>query len=161
MQGSLIFMLLVCFVLSLQGYYFGFFRPLAVLAWLAQSTFVISTFLLIPILIYVLVSQSGAIERLENTGIRPYPGIVESIGLGNGWGDNPTWMFEVHANSGEVREFYSSPENTGDWSFQGDDGIYLRFRKNDLVMKIAFSDNWSSDTLIYKIEKESDRTGKS
>ena len=153
MQSSLIFLLIICFVLSLQGYYFGFFRPTAVLAWLAQATFVISTFMLIPILVYVLVSQSGDIERLENTGIRPYPGIRESVGFGNGRGDNPTWVFEVHANKGEIREFYGSAANTGDWSFQDDDGIYLRFRKKDLVMKIAFRDNRSSDTLIYIIEK--------
>jgi hypothetical protein len=84
MQGSLIFLLIICFFLSLQGYYFGFLRPTAVLAWLQQATFVISTFLLIPILVYVLASQSGAIERLENTGIRPYPSIRESVVFGNG-----------------------------------------------------------------------------
>ena len=124
-----------------------------VLAWLAQSTFVITTFMLMPTLIYVLVIQSGAIERLENMGIRPYPGIKESVGVANGRGDNPTWIFEVQANGDEIRQFYSSAENTGDWSFQGDDGIYLRFRRNDQVMKIAFRDNWSSDTLIYIIEE--------
>ena len=153
MQNSLILLLILSLALSLQGYYFGFFRPTSVLAWLQQAAFVISTFMLMPILVYVLVSQSGAIERLENTGFRPYPGIRESVGFGNGRGDNPTWVFEVHANSGEIREFYSSAENTGDWSFQADDGVYLRFRKNDLTMKIAYRDNWSSDTLVYIIEK--------
>ena len=156
MQNSLILLLVLSLALSLQGYYFGFLRPTAVLAWLQQAAFMISTFLMIPILIYVLVAQSGAIERLENTGIRPYPGIRESIGFGNGWADNPTWVFEVDANSSEIREFYSSAANTGDWSFQGDDGIYLRFRKNDLVMKIAYRDNWSSDTLVYILEKQLD-----
>jgi hypothetical protein len=55
MQNSLIFLLIISLVLSLQGYYFGFFRPIRVLAWLAQATFVISTFMLIPSLVYVLV----------------------------------------------------------------------------------------------------------
>jgi hypothetical protein len=136
----------------LQGYYFGLYRPVAVLPWLAQSTFVIATFMLIPILVYVLATQSGAIARLENVGIRPYPGIKGSVGIANGRGDNPTWVFEVQGSSKAIREFYRSAENTGNWSFQGDDGIYLRFSKNDQIMKIAFRDNWSSDTLIYIIE---------
>ena len=152
MQNSLLLLLIFSLVLSLQGYYFGFYRPLAVLSWLAQSTFVIATFLLIPILIYVLVTQVGAIERLENTGIRPFPGIKESVGIANGKGDNPTWVFEVQASSDEIREFYRSAENTGDWSFQGDDGINMRFSNNDRLLKIAYRDSGSSETLIYIIE---------
>jgi hypothetical protein len=152
MQSSLIFLLIVFIALSLLGYYYGFFRPTVVAAWLSQASFMISTFMMIPILVYVLVSQSGAIERLENTGIRPYPGITESVGLGNGQGDNPTWIFEVRASSGEIREFYSSAQNTGDWAFQGDDGIFLRFRKNDQVLKIAYREDGSSDAIIYIIE---------
>jgi hypothetical protein len=152
MQNSLLLLLIFSLVLSLQGYYFGFYRPLAVLSWLAQSTFVIATFLLIPILIYVLVTQAGAIERLESIGIRAFPGIKESVGIANGRGDNPTWVFEVQAGSDEIREFYISAENTGDWSFQGDDGINMRFSKNDQLLKIAYRDRGSSDTLIYIIE---------
>jgi hypothetical protein len=152
MQNSLILLLIFSFVLSLQGYYFGIYKPLRVLPWLAQSTFVIATFLLMPTIVYVLVTQSGAIKRLENAGIQPFPGIKESVGIANGRGDNPTWIFEVQASSNEIREFYSSTENAGDWSFQSDDGIYLRFRRDDQVMKIAFQDDWSSDTIIYTIE---------
>ena len=152
MQDSLILLLIFCAALSVQGYYSGFYRPLAVLSWLAQSTFVIATFMLIPILVYVLVTQSGAIERLEKAGIRPYPGIKGSAGIANVRGDNPTWVFEVQGSSDEILEFYRSTENTGNWSFHGDDGIYLRLSKNDQIMKIAFRDNWPSDTLIYIIE---------
>ena len=152
MQNSLLLLLILSLALSLQGYYFGFYRPLRVLPWLAQSTFVIATFMLMPILIYVLVMQSGAIERLENVGIRPYPGIKESVGIANGKGNNPTWIFKVQASSAKINEFYRSKENTGDWSFHGDDGSFLRFWRNDQVMKIAFRDGYSSDTLIYIIE---------
>ena len=146
MQNSLLLLLIFSLVLSLQGYYFGVYRPLAVMSWLAQSTFVIAAFVLIPILIYVLVTRAGAIERLENTGIRPYPGIKESVGIANGRGDNPTWVFEVQASGDEIREFYRSAENTGDWSFQGDDGSNMRFRK------IAYRDSGSPDTLVYIID---------
>jgi hypothetical protein len=152
MENSLLYLLIFSLALALQGYYFGIYRPLPALAWLAQSAFVIATFMLMPILVYVLVEQSGAIKRLESTGIQPYPGIKESVGIANGKGDNPTWMFEVQASSAEINEFYRATENTGDWSFQGDDGIFLRFRRNDQVMKIAFRDGYSSDTLIYMIE---------
>lgn len=152
MQTSLLLLLIFSLFLSLQGYYLGFYRPPAVLAWLAQSTFVIATFMLMPLLVYVLVLQSGAIERLESAGIRPFPGIRESVGIATGRGDNPTWVFEVRASSEELREFYGSGENTGEWSFQADDGIFLRFTQNEQVMKIAFRDNVSSDTLIYMIE---------
>jgi hypothetical protein len=153
MEYSLLFLLIFSLLLALQGYYFGFYRPLPVAAWLAQSAFVIATFMLVPILAYLLVEQSGAIKRLENTGIQPYPGIKESVGIANGRGDNPTWMFEVQASSAEINEFYRTTENTGDWSFQGDDGIYLRFRRNDQVLKIAFRDGHSSGILIYIIEE--------
>ena len=152
MQNSLILLLIFSFVLSLQGYYFGIYKPLRVLPWLAQSTFVIATFLLMPTIVYVLVTQSGAIKRLENAGIQPFPGIKESVGIANGRGDNPTWIFEVQASSNEIREFYRSAENTGDWSFQGDDGSNMRFRKNDRLLKIAYRDSGSPDTLIYIIE---------
>lgn len=107
-----------------------------------------------PVLVFVLASRSGAIHRLENTGIRPYPDIEESVGFGNGRGDQPIWVFKVHAGSGEIREFYSTAESAGEWSFQDDNGIYLLLRKDGQVMKIAHHRGWSSDSLIYMIEHE-------
>lgn len=152
MQDSFLLMLIFSLVLSLQGYYFGFYRPLTMAPWLAQSTFVSATFLLMPFLVFVLVAQSGAIERLENVGIRPHPGIEESVGIANGTGDNPTWVFAVQASSDEIHEFYGTADTTGEWSFQSLDGIYLRFRKDDRVLKIAFREGWSSNTLVYMTE---------
>ncbi|MDH3903453.1 MAG: hypothetical protein OEU84_11105 [Xanthomonadales bacterium] len=152
MDHTLIFLLIFSLALAVVSYYFGIHRPLPVGAWRSQSAFVVLTFMLIPILVYVLVDQSGAIGRLEGTGIRAHPGIKESVGIANGKGDNPTWVFEVQASGAEINEFYRAAENIGDWSFQSDDGIYLRLRRNDRVMKIAFRDGHSSDTIIYIIE---------
>jgi hypothetical protein len=150
----MLYLLVFCIFLSIQGYYFGFIRPPAVLAWLSQATFVTSTFLLTPFLVFALVNQAGAIERLEETGLQPHPGIIESVGIANGQGDQPTWVFAVRANSRDIREFYTSTANIGDWSFEGDDGLYMRFTKDGMEMKIAHQDGHTSDTLIYMLEKQ-------
>jgi hypothetical protein len=154
MQNELIYLLIFCIFLSLQGYYFGWMRPPVALAWLQKAAFVTSSFMLIPVLVFVLVTQSGAIKRLENTGIRPFPGIVASVGISTGSGEEPTWVFEVRAGHGEIHQFYSSPENTGNWSFQDNDGIFLRFRKDNLLLKIAHREGPASNTLIYMIEND-------
>ena len=106
MDHTLIFLLIFSLALAVVSYYFGIHRPLPVGAWRSQSAFVVLTFMLIPILVYVLVDQSGAIGRLEGTGIRAHPGIKESVGIANGKGDNPTWVFEVQAGEGYDTHMY-------------------------------------------------------
>jgi len=155
MQVSLLFLLAVAILLSVQGYYFGYVRPPVVLAWLQQATFIISTFLLVPVLVYVLLNQSGAVKRLAETGIRPYPRITESVGVANGFGENPTWVFEVDATVNEVREFYQAKANTGDWTLQNDAGVFLSFKKGEATMTIAYRQGVSGNTLIYLLKNNS------
>ena len=93
MDSSLILLLIALIALNIQSYYFGWVRPPKVAAWLQQTSFIVLTFLLIPLLVYSLYSQSQAESRLEDYGIVPHPAIKNAVGIANGKGDNPIWLF--------------------------------------------------------------------
>lgn len=149
MQQSLLILLVLAIILAVLGFYFGFIRPPKVMAWLQQSAFVIMAFLIIPFIIFTLNSQTQAPDRLASTGFKPHPAIVESVGIASGISNNPTWVFEIDANKDQVRNFYLSEENTGDWELSTDADIMLIFKKDDLTMTIGFNEGRTSNTLTF------------
>jgi len=82
--------------LAAEGYYFGFVRPPKVLAWLQQATFILMLLMMIPLVSFALWKQAGAVERLANTGVKPHPGILHSVGLATG---PSTWVFKAKNTS--------------------------------------------------------------
>lgn len=154
MQTSIILLLVACIALAIEGYYFGFVRPPRVLAWLQQATFIIMTFMLVPLLLLVLYYQSAAEDRLKEAGFTPHPSIRESIGIGFGAGNNPIWVFEFDAGEQAFRDFYTSAENTGDWKLVSDNGFFLIFEQAGASMLAGFREGRGSNTLTFTLDKK-------
>ena len=150
MDFSLILLLIALVALNIQAYYFGWLRPPTVLAWLQQSSFIVLTFLLIPLLIYALYSQSQALNRLERHGIVPHPAIKNAVGIANGRGENPIWLFELNNNANAL-DFYRNLMQSGQWKLSDDLGIQLRFTGDKNTLTIMQSGAPDRSTLAFMI----------
>jgi hypothetical protein len=78
------------------------------MAFLQKATFIIMLFMMIPLVSFALWRQAGAIDRLSNTGIKPYPGILHSIGLATG---PSTWVFKTTSTPEDIQSFYHLEDN--------------------------------------------------
>jgi hypothetical protein len=136
---SLILLLVFLIAVEIQAFYFGFVSPPRTGAWLQQASFVILSFLLIPLLVYVLYSQAAAASRLGKYGIEAHPAIDSSIGIGNGYGDNPTWIFELKSDGEDILEFYRQDSSS---------------TRESKTMTIASRDSPDSKTLIIMIKSQ-------
>jgi hypothetical protein len=116
---------------------------------LQQASFILLTFLLIPLLIYILYSQGGSINRLEKYGIKAHPKIQHVIGNGNGYGENPTWIFQLGSNEGNVLAFYKQLLFSSQWKLTEDTELYLRYTQEEKILTIAHRKSPSKDTLNY------------
>jgi hypothetical protein len=154
MQFSIIIILIFCIILAGQGYYSGYYRPTAILAWLAQAGFIFMTFLMIPILIIVLWLQSGAQDRLAGTRFIPHPSIEETVGIAAGVGKNPKWAFKTEASEDSIFNFYRDKENRKGWELINDDSIMMIFQEGKKKMVIGVSKGWSPNTLIYSLTED-------
>ncbi|NCF18602.1 MAG: hypothetical protein GWP63_10195 [Haliea sp.] len=154
MDTSLILLLVFLIAVEIQAFYFGFVSPPRTGAWLQQASFVILSFLLIPLLVYVLYSQAAAASRLGKYGIEAHPAIDSSIGIGNGYGDNPTWIFELKSDGEDILEFYRQDSSRDGWVLVEDNSLLLRFTRESKTMTIASRDSPDSKTLIIMIKSQ-------
>lgn len=132
MEKSIILLLFFSILLSAIGYYLGFIKPPKVFAWLAKSTFVFSTFFLIPLLAAVLWFQSGAEGRLEKTGFVPHPDIKEVIGIAFGTGANPVWIFKTASDEESIMNFYNETSSRPGWQLVSKNDSMLIFKKENI-----------------------------
>jgi hypothetical protein len=151
MDPDLIVTLLVLALINIQSFYFGFYRQPRTGAWLQQSSFVVLTFFLIPFLIYVLYLQSTSIDALENHGIKKHPAIKNAVGIGNGRGENPSWVFALHSNEDNVLEFYKSPNISTGWELIEENYLFSRYVSEDKQLTIAHKTSYDKETLIFTI----------
>ncbi len=107
------------------------------LAFLQQTTFVVTTFILIPFLLIVLWLQWVAKDRLVETGIIPHPSITETVGITVGVGAHPIWMFDVEASASDVADFYRATANRPGWDLTTDTPILLILRRGSETMVIG------------------------
>ena len=154
MQNSLVWLFVFCLFMAGLSYYIGFVRPPRVLAWLSKAGFLIWLFLLTPILVYVLYQQSGSIDRLESTGFVAHPGIVESVGIANGVGENPTWLFRINSDGTDILEYYRSPDSRPGWEMSGGNEMVLMFKRERQRMAVAVRKGWSDSSLMFRLSKE-------
>ncbi len=154
MQNTLVYLCIFCLFMAGLTYYIGFIRPPRVLAWLSKAGFLIWLFLLAPILGYVLYQQSGSIDRLEKKGFKAHPAIVESVGISNGVGTNPTWLFKISGDGRDVLEFYRSPEAHAGWEMTGGNDQVLLFRRGNEKMAVAVRNGWTENTLMFSLSME-------
>ena len=146
MQPQIVVLLIICGVLAAQGYYFGFVRPPKVLAWLQQATFVLMLFMMVPLVWFALWKQSGAVERLASTGVKPHPGIQHAIGLATG---PSIWVFKSKSTTEDLRSFYHSEEGLDGWELFSSSDDMLIVSNGHEKMSISMSRNADSTTIIY------------
>ncbi len=80
-----------------------------------QTGLFVLTLTLIPAFSLVLWQQSGAIDRLEATGVAAHPGLAAVVGLGYGSASRPFWLFESDASFEEIAAFYQQQSNRRGW----------------------------------------------
>jgi len=153
MQISLIYLLLFSIIMSVLTFYIGFVRPPRVLAWLSQAAFLMWLFFLIPVLGYVLFQQNGAIERLESTGFATHPAITESVGIANGVGSNPTWLFKIEGDLRQIMDFYRSDDSHPGWEMKGGNDKVMIFEKGNEQMAVAARKGWSDSSIMFSLSK--------
>ena len=148
MQPQLVVLLIICVVLAAQGYYFGFVRPPKALAWLQQATFIMMLFMIIPLVSLTLWRQSGAVERLASTGVKPHPGILYPVGLATG---PSIWVFKTKSNPEDVKSFYHSKDSLDGWELISRFDNMFIVSNGEEKMTISMSRNADSKTIIYMI----------
>lgn len=154
MDDTLIFLLIGFVLIDIQAYYFGFISPPPILAWLQQACFTVFTFLLIPLLIYVLYSQAGSVGRLEQHGIESHPAIQHAIGIANGLGENPTWVFQLNSDEDNLLAFYKQSLSSAKWKLTEETELYLRYTLAEQTLTIAQRQSATDNTLTIMIRKK-------
>ncbi len=151
MDNSLIYLLIAFVLIDIQAYYFGYVNPPSVLAWLQKASFIVFTFMLIPLLVYVLYSQAGSVGRLEKHGIESHAAIQHAVGIANGQGENPTWVFQLNSDEKNVLAFYRQSLSSSSWKQTEDTGLYLRYALEGKTLTIAQRQSAIDNTLTIMI----------
>ena len=149
MQRDLVLLLLFCLLMAGVSFYLGFIRPPRVVAWLSQAAFLVFTFMLAPILVYVLWQQGGAVERLEALGFAAHPSIVEAVGIANGVGERPVWLFRASDEAAAVLDFYRRGDKRRDWTLKTDGGSMLIFTRSGEKVTVAASQRGGHTSLMF------------
>ena len=153
MQTSLIYLFVFSLLMAGLTFYIGYIRPPRVLAWLAQAAFLMWLFVLTPVLGYVLYQQNGAMDRLEQTGFAAHPSIAESVGIANGLGSEPTWLFKVEGDLKEIMDFYRLADSHPGWEMNGGNDKILIFEKGSEQKAIAVREGWSDNSIMFSMSK--------
>ncbi|MEE9164704.1 MAG: hypothetical protein V3U15_00405 [Nitrospinota bacterium] len=137
MEKSIILLLFFSFVLAITSFYLGFIEPSKNLGHAAKLFFVLVIVILIPLFAGILWFQSSAKERLMDTGIVPYPGIGETIGIAFGTGDRPVWLFRTVTDKLSIGSFYTNENNRPGWNLteSGEQSAILINTENKMTIK--------------------------
>jgi len=137
MEKSIILLLFFSFVLAITSFYLGFIEPSKNLGHAAKLFFVLVIVILIPLFAGILWFQSSAKERLMDTGIVPYPGIGETIGIAFGTGDRPVWLFRTVTDKLSIGSFYTNENNRPGWNLteSGEESAILINTENKMTIK--------------------------
>ena len=152
MEKSIILLLFFSIVLAMTSFYLGFIKPSKNLGRMAKLFFVLVIIVLIPLFAGILWFQNTAKQRLMETGVVPYPGLGETIGIAFGAGTRPVWLFRTGTDTNIV-SFYTNENNRPGWELQesGEQKVYL-VNKSDL-MTISLQKERDKGTIMYLIEK--------
>lgn len=153
MDPAVIILLIALLVLAAEAAWFGFIRPARVLAWLAQAGFVVTAFLLIPIVLFVLHNQATSIDRLKAFGISPHPAIKHATGFANGHGENPVWVFDANDEPRQILESYRTAMADTRWEISEDNYLYLRFHSAAKILTIACTQQVGGSSLIISVNE--------
>jgi hypothetical protein len=138
-------------LIAAQAAWFGFINPVNTLAWLQQASFVVTAFMLIPLVLFVLYSQATSIDRLNAMGIKPHPAIRHAVGIANGRGENPVWVLSLNDEAVQILDFYRKAMANTQWRLSEDNDLYLRYRRAGQTLTIANKQQSGDDTLIISV----------
>lgn len=68
------------------------------------------------VLVFYLHQQSIALDKLHGIGIRTPDELGHVVGLANGSGPKPFWMFDYEGDVSELVEFYQTASNRPGWT---------------------------------------------
>lgn len=151
MDPFLISLLGVVILINLQSFYFGFYRKTQLSLSLQKASFVITGILLIPFLVYALFSQAGSEQRLANFGIPIHPDFAYTIGIRNGYGDNPTWVYALKKDAKDVLSFYESSKLDPTWKLKEINPLYLLYVTDTKRIMIAHSRRYGRESVIITV----------
>ncbi len=152
MEKSIILLLFFSFVLAMTSFYLGFIKPSKNLGRAAKSFFVLVIIVLIPLFAGILWFQSSAKQRLTDTGIVPYPGLGETIGIAFGTGERPVWLFRTGTDTNIV-SFYTNENNRPGWYLKKSSVQKVILTDNKKMMTISVQTDQDKGTMMYLIEK--------
>jgi len=153
MEKSIILLLFFSLVLAVTSFYLGFIKPSKKLGNAAKSSFVLVTIILIPLFVGILWFQSSAKERLMETGIVPYPGIGETIGIAFGTGERPVWLFRTGTDKLSIGSFYSNENNRQGWNLK-ESGVQTAILFNsENTMTVKAQTGPEKGSVMYLMEK--------
>ena len=149
MDPSLIGLLALFIAGAALTYHFGFVHPSSTLEWRIKAGFVVFTAMLIPVVVYVLVLQSGAVDRLGRLGVEPFPGVRHVVGAAAGQGEAPVWVFATDPAGGPALEWYDDPATRTGWTIAERSAGTLILVRDEARLSIATSGTGSSKRVIY------------
>lgn len=128
MDTSLLLLLIAGLGYAALLYYLLFVRSERDPAGWGLSGIMAMLFIIAPIIVIVLWSQSGAQQRLHDLGFVPHPKFVSSMGIATGVGESPTWVFDTDATEAEIVAFYKREEHRPGWQLTGQGPSVLVFK---------------------------------
>lgn len=140
METSLLLTLGACLAFAALLYYFFFIRRETDLGARGKAGIFIIICVITPILLIILLDQSGAEDRLRETGFNPYPDFASSVGAATGTDKNPIWLFSTGGNADAVFRFYKEKKNHRGWSLVAEEPGELVFNKGRQRMSIRIDD---------------------
>jgi len=94
---------------------------------------------LIVVIGFYLYQQSTALDRLHGIGIKTPAKIGHVVGMANGTGAKPLWVFKYSGSESDLIAFYAAEKHRPGWSIMGvqNGRILLRQAPVDLKIRIA------------------------
>lgn len=136
MSPALVSLLCLCILNAVLLFYVIYIRQENFGTSWGKAGLISTLFLLIPILVFALWHQNRAEGRLKDLGLAVYPGFASSSGIASGFGDSPTWVFELDTGSSDVIAFYREKENHGEWRIIASNDDSLLFERPGEVLSI-------------------------
>jgi hypothetical protein len=150
MQPGLLFLLRCLVLVAAVTGYFGFVRPPRLWPWHPQAACIVTTFLLIPFVSWLLFLQAGAPSRLSRLGVQPHPALTSSVGLAVGLGAHPTFLFRSAADPDALLSFYRLESGHFGWALVEDAPTSLILERGSERVIIIVTANGTQADITYQ-----------
>ena len=153
MDPTLITLLIGCILWAVLLCYFFIYRRAKDLGAGGKSALIIITFILVPVIGFVLWGQKQSFQRLEELGFEAYQGLGHSFGVATGAGDSSTWLYSLSSSEDALLDFYRNPAKHKGWKLIAEESGGLTFERGNSKMLIRVSDG-NVAFLLFDSQKE-------